>query len=94
MICHYLNQHYLVFFVKLSLLIIYTLLLSNLALVPVPNNFNAPFSLEALALLNIQFCQADNLPNILVSQVSLPTNLKLASKPVKVSGEKDALSSI
>ena len=69
-------------------------MLSNLALLPVPNNFNAPSSLDALGLLNIQFCQADSLQNIFVSQDSLPGNLQLASNPVSASGEKDALSSI
>ena len=63
-------------------------------MVPVPNSFNAPFLLEALGLLNIQFCHADNLPKIFVSQDSFPGNLKLASNPVRASGENEVLSSI
>ena len=72
----------------------YTLLLSNLALLPDPNNFNAPLSLDALGLLNIQFCHADNLPKILVSHDSFPGNLKFASNPVNASGENVVLSSM
>jgi hypothetical protein len=68
-------------------------LLSNLAFEPVPNSFKAPLSLDALGLLKIQFCQADNLPNIFVSHDSFPGNLRFASKPVRASGENEVLSS-
>ena len=48
---------------------------------------------DALGLEKIQFCQADKRPNILVGKLSFPGNLKFASKPVRASGEKEALSS-
>ena len=71
----------------------YTLLLSNLAFEPVQNIFSAHLSLEALGLLKIQFCQADNRPKIFVSHDSFPGNLRFASKPVSASGENEVLSS-
>ena len=58
-----------------------------------PYNWRAPCSPEALGRWKIQFCQALSRPNILLSMVSGPPKRKLASMPVKASGEKLARSS-
>ena len=65
-----------------------TRLRSKAVCFPVPNSFNAPSSPTALGRWKIQFCQAVNRPNILVSSVSGPAKRRLASIPVRESGEK------
>src|SRR5882762_5100543 len=67
---------------------------SNFGFEPLPNNFKAPCSPVAFGRTKIQFCQAESLPNILVSKVSAPGKRRLASIPVNASGERLARSSI
>src|SRR5437773_1582482 len=66
----------------------------NLALAPLPYTFSAPCSPTALGRVKIQFCQAESLPKMRVSMVSLPEKRRFASMPVSASGERLARSSI
>src|SRR5688572_19643166 len=65
----------------------------NRALLPVPYTFNAPPSPTALGRVKIQFCHADSRPNTRVSMVSVTPKRRLASMPVKASGDMLARSS-
>src|SRR5256885_561935 len=66
----------------------------NLAFAPLPYTFSAPCSPTALGRVKIQFCQAESLPKMRVSMVSLPEKRRFASMPVSASGERLARSSI
>src|SRR5712692_610317 len=66
----------------------------NLAFAPLPYTFSAPCSPTALGRTKIQFCQAESLPKMRVSMVSLPGKRRFASMPVSASGERLARSSI
>src|SRR5258708_16148815 len=57
----------------------------NLAFAPLPYTFSAPSSPTALGRTKIQFCQAESLPKIRVSMLSLPGNRTSASIPVRAS---------
>src|SRR5258708_1857536 len=65
----------------------------NCALLPDPKSLRAPCSPTALGRLKIQFCQAERRPKILVSIVSAPAKRRLASMPVRASGDRLARSS-
>src|SRR6266850_74712 len=66
----------------------------NLAFAPLPYTFSAPCSPTALGRTKIQFCQAESLPKMRVSMLSLPEKRRFASMPVRASGERLARSSI
>src|SRR6185437_17087609 len=59
-----------------------------------PYIVRAPRSPTAFGRWKIQFCHAERRPKILVSSVSGPANLRLASIPVSASGESESRSSI
>src|SRR5579859_3757546 len=71
----------------------HTLSKLNCALEPVPKTLSAPRSPVAFGRTNTQFCQADNRPKTLVHTVSAPAKRRLASSPVKASGDRLARSS-
>src|SRR5258706_3599949 len=66
----------------------------NLAFAPLPYTFSAPCSPTALGRTKIQFCQAESLPKMRVSMVSLPEKRRFASMPVSASGERLARSPV
>src|SRR5882757_28401 len=65
----------------------------NLALLPVPNTFRAPWSPTALGRMKIQFCQAERRAKIRDSMVSQTPKRRFASMPVSASGDMLARSS-
>src|SRR5271167_990468 len=65
-----------------------TLSQSKRDFLPVPKSFSAPFSPVEFGRMNTQFCQAERRPNTLVSMLSAPGKRRLASIPVRASGER------
>src|SRR3981189_910651 len=63
---------------------------SNSGLPCSPYTLSAPFSPTALGRWKIQFCHAVSRPKIFDSIVSGPAKRRLASIPVRLSGESEA----
>src|SRR3984893_7972363 len=61
---------------------------------PLPYTLSAPFGPTAFGRMKIQFCQAERRPKTLVSSVSVIPKRRLASSPVRPSGERAARDSM